>query len=174
MILISSSDFYMRSEVGLRPDSYLSSLSCLQASEANSISLRPVSGGAEVSWSPVPARPLLPAPGPGAAALLSALRPGRVSGVFRHAAPRPPLLPHPGRHRSSRRPHPRAGHGAPETSLGVSEGLTAEGATESVLLRLKNPPLGPHSDTFLWIPLCDRWRFPRRLCRRGWMQQRMR
>lgn len=107
------------------------SLSCLQATEANSISLCSVSGGAEVSRSSQPPRPLLPPPRPGAPALLPALRPARLLGVRRHAAPRPPLLPHTRCYRSSRRPHPRAGHGAPGTSPGASEGLTAEGAKES-------------------------------------------
>lgn len=101
----------------------------LQAAEANSVSLSSVSGGAEVSWSSEPPRPLLPPPRPGAAALLSALRPARLPGVRHPAAPWPPLPPHTWCYWSSRRPHPRAGGGAPATSHGASEGLTAEGVT---------------------------------------------
>lgn len=127
--------FFTRSELDLFTLTCLClfslSLSCLQATEANSISLRSVSGGAEVSRSSQPPRPLLPPPRPGAPALLPALRPARLPGVCGHAAPRPPLLPHARRYRSSRRPHPRAGRGAPGTSPGASEGLTAEGAKES-------------------------------------------
>ena len=106
------------------------SLSCLQAAEANSMSLCSASGGAEVSRPSEPSRPLLPPSRPGAPAVLSVLRPARLPGVCRHAAPRPPLLPHPRCYRSPWRPHPRAGHGAAETSSRASKGLTAEGATE--------------------------------------------
>lgn len=94
------------------------------------MSLCSASGGAEVSRPSEPSRPLLPPSRPGAPAVLSVLRPARVPGVCCHAAPRPPLLPHPRCYRSPWRPHPRAGHGAAETSSGASKGLTAEGATQ--------------------------------------------
>lgn len=106
------------------------SLSCLQAAEANSISLSSAFGGAEVSRPSEPPRPLLPPSRPGAPAVLSALRPPHLPGVCRHTTPWPPLLPHPWCYRSPWRPHPRAGHSAAATSPGASKGLTAEGATE--------------------------------------------